>query len=177
MQILITEEELAEKIVDAYKAITNEDKDPIEVVCSTHKETIYHDENWGPFSSLTLLTPQIEKDYKKVDFDTENMEWHVGEGYAGGITGFRTLSNGRAILGITSGGDWECPVYHIIYWDGTQLRGYVPTDGNPWNTQTNMAYGNDEMNDETNCQQRFGCSVEDVNIDQSKVDVDILKNI
>ena len=39
-------------------------------------------------------------------------------------------------------------MFFIIYWDGKKLRAYVPTDGNPWNTDTKEAYGNDEEKDE-----------------------------
>jgi hypothetical protein len=50
--------------------------------------------------------------------------------------------------GIWAGGDWECPVAFIIYWDGSKLRAYVPTDGNSWNTDTKRAYGNEEKDGE-----------------------------
>jgi hypothetical protein len=35
----------------------------------------------------------------------------------------------------------------MIYWDGKKLRGYIPTKGNPWNTDTKMAYGNSYKDD------------------------------
>ena len=88
------------------------------------------------------LTPQIEKDLKKCHFDCENVE--IGPGSIGpkGLMGYTTLDNGLSFLGICAGGDWEVPVFFIIYWDGEKLRGYIPIEGNPWNTTTRQAYGN-----------------------------------
>ncbi|MDB5036981.1 MAG: hypothetical protein JWQ35_509 [Bacteriovoracaceae bacterium] len=56
---------------------------------------------------------------------------------------------------MTAGGDWENPVFFIIYWDGKALRGYIPTKGNLWNTDTKQAYGNDEESDAKNLLERF----------------------
>lgn len=46
-------------------------------------------------------------------------------------------------------------MYFIIYWDGEKLRGYIPEDGNPWNTATREAYGNNEEQDTENIKERF----------------------
>lgn len=78
------------------------------------------------------------KDVEKVQVDVENVESH----------GLHTLSNGLAYYAFDSGGDWELPVYMIVYWDGKSLRGYIPKDGNVWNTVTNKAYGNDQEDEE-----------------------------
>jgi len=80
---------------------------------------------------LTCLTPTVEKDLKKVHFDTENIN----------KTGYVTLPNGFSYLGVMAGGDWEQFVFFIIYHDGKKLRGYVPKKGNLWNTDTNRSYG------------------------------------
>jgi len=69
--------------------------------------------------------------------------------------GIRTLPNGMIYAGIMAGGDWECPVFWIIYWDGKRLRGYVPTDGNPYNTDTMEAYGNNPEADGRDLRMRF----------------------
>ena len=91
------------------------------------------------------LTSQVNKDISKVEFDFENYEDTNGSGYNGceTITGFNVAPNGLPFLGISAGGDWEIPVFFIVYWDGKKLRGYIPTDGNMWNTDTKTAYGND----------------------------------
>ena len=136
------------------------------------------------------LTPAVEKDLKKVDFCDENTECKKGEGYSDGRAGFATLSNGLTILGVTAGGDWESPLFYCIYYDGRGLRAYIPTEGNPWNTKTKKAYGNDEgadgdeetagggRSDEDNCQKRFCFSdPSNVNINQKEVDDDIVDRI
>lgn len=112
------------------------------------------------------VTPAIIQDLKKVNFDEENLEWEQGEGYSGtgSITGFHTLPNGLTYMGVVAGGDWEYPLFYIVYWDGTKLRGYIPTDGNHWNTDTHTAYGsegesgveNDETASDENMMKRFG---------------------
>ena len=77
------------------------------------------------------------------------------------ITGPCTLDNGMSIIGVQCGGDWEYPVYFIIYWDGKSLRGYIPTDGNPWNTDDKIAYGNNAESDAKNVEKRFGIKDQD----------------
>jgi len=91
------------------------------------------------------LPKKVEEDIGKVNFDFENWE-AAAPGYCncGDIMGYRVAPNGLPFLGVTAGGDWEYPVFFIIYWDGKKLRGYVPTDGNMWNTDTKEAYGNGE---------------------------------
>lgn len=87
----------------------------------------------------------------KVNFDLENFDW----GEAEGLMGLQTLDNGLTFWGMCAGGDWEQPVFFIVYWDGKKLRGYVPTDGNTWNTTTKQAYGNDEAADIKDVKKRW----------------------
>lgn len=98
---------------------------------------------------LFEVAPKLEKDLAKITFDFEN--------YTMDPEGFRDLKplNGwesiedLAFLGITAGGDWEIPLFFIVYLDhNNTLRGYVPTDGNVFNKTTKEAYGNDEEADE-----------------------------
>jgi hypothetical protein len=91
------------------------------------------------------LPAKVNDDLKKVNFDFENWE-DSPPGYCdcAGIMGFCTAPNGLPFLGVTAGGDWEYPLFFIIYWDGKKLRGYIPTDGNMWNTDSKEAYGNSE---------------------------------
>lgn len=98
--------------------------------------------------SIVCMTPRVEKDLSKVQFDTENFECEVGETWGTNtIDGFRTLENGMTYLGCSAGGDWEHPVFFIIYWDGKELRGYIPADGNTWNKQYKTAYGSEQESD------------------------------
>jgi hypothetical protein len=88
------------------------------------------------------LTPQVKKDLSKCDFDLENVGESQTDFGPNGLMGYHTLSNGLTYKGMCAGGDWEFPVFFIIYWDGKKLRGYIPKKGNPWNTDTGMPYGN-----------------------------------
>jgi hypothetical protein len=103
------------------------------------------------------LTPTVDKDLSKVSFDAENIT-DVEGAYKFGpeeLIGFQTLPNGMSFLGMAAGGDWEIPVFFIIYWDGKKFRGYIPEKGNLWNTITKKAYGNDDEVDLKNCCKRW----------------------
>ena len=50
-----------------------------------------------------------------------------------------------AILLCWGGGDWEYPLFFILYLDNkNHLRGYVPSKGNTFNLKYKSAYGNNE---------------------------------
>jgi len=136
------------------------------------------------------LTPQVSGDLSVVQFDTENVEWHKKDAYGdfGEVAGFNTTPGGLTYLGVTAGGDWESPLLFILYWDGIQLRGYVPTDGNTWNTDTKTAYGSAQevMDDEDkaedaenkNAKKRFGVDdYRNAEPDAKKILADIDANI
>jgi len=99
--------------------------------------------------STHVMLEKLGKDLK-VSFDFENFEMGGKE-----LMGYTTLSNGFTFCGMSAGGDWEYPVFFVVYWDGKKLRGYVPTEGNPWNTDTKTAYGNDEDADGYNAHKRW----------------------
>lgn len=109
------------------------------------------------YHSLRSLTSTVENDLSKVAFDTENITG-IDDSHTFGpdeLIGFHVLPNGMPYLGVAAGGDWEIPVFFIIYWDGKKLRGYIPEKGNLWNTTTKAAYGNDETADLKNCCKRW----------------------
>lgn len=95
------------------------------------------------------------KDLEKITFDFENIEssktgsaiTSVGPD-AIAFAGINTLPNGLTYCGMIAGGDWETPVYFIIYHDGKDFRGYVPEVGNTFNPKTRSAYGNEEFDDD-----------------------------
>lgn len=93
----------------------------------------------------------------KVDFDCENFATDPSAFGPKSLIGLHTLPNGLTFHGFAAGGDWQHPVFFLVYWDGKKLRGYVPTNGNPWNTDTNRAYGNsrDEEKDFQNARRRW----------------------
>jgi len=98
---------------------------------------------------------------KKCKFDTENVQANNEWDDLPNVYGFHTLGNRFTFVGVGAGGDWEVPITFIVYWDGKKLRGYIPTEGNPWNTDTKEAYGNNEELDEKNFIKRFVTSKED----------------
>ena len=119
------------------------------------------------------LPEAVMDDLKKVQFDWENYEYGNGQGYNGceNITGFNTTPGGLPFLGVTAGGDWEVPVFLIVYYDGKKLRGYIPTDGNTWNTKAKAAYGNNyegriSLSDGANLKQRYPELFEDRGADE-----------
>jgi hypothetical protein len=121
-----------------------------------------------------LNIPTVEKDLK-VNFDRENFECCTPYEWDK-IVGFHTLENDLTFLGFYAGGDWQQPVFGIVYWDGDNLRSYIPTDGNPWNTKTKAAYGEYDSDDE-NAMERFGKPAEQTVFNQEKILKDIVKKI
>lgn len=114
----------------------------------------------------------------KVLFDLENVKDSVD---FTPIAGFHTEKNGLTYYGVCVGGDWEFPVFVCIYWDGKKLRAYIPTEGNPWNTSTKTAYGNDEDKDALNMKKRWPlkfsddcCDIDDLEYDCDLIVQDIL---
>jgi hypothetical protein len=108
------------------------------------------------FSCIKYLTPSVEKDLSKIMFDTENVYWEYIDNYTDRMVDFQTTKSGLNFLGVVAGGDWEVPIFFIIYWDGEKLRGYIPEDGNTFNTVTKKAYGNDQEADSENMKKVWG---------------------
>jgi len=83
-----------------------------------------------------------------VKFDFENFEYYPDTSDAfkdlpiNSIMGFSKVDDFQ-YWGCYAGGDWEYPVYFILYWDGDKVCSYVPmSSGNRFNRKTNKAYGN-----------------------------------
>ena len=93
---------------------------------------------------MSGFTPKIMEDLSKIKFDFENCEYESGDPTIESLMGVRTLDNGLTFFGMYAGGDWEFPVYFIIYWDGKQFRGYLPEKGNVFNEKYRCAYGSEE---------------------------------
>lgn len=81
----------------------------------------------------------IFKDLNKIKHDWENCD------YIGDI---RTTKSGIPYILGDFGGDWEEPILFMVYWDGTEFRGYIPEHGNCYNRDLNQAFGNNEEADE-----------------------------
>lgn len=70
------------------------------------------------------------------EYDDDEFE-DIGES----LLGFHTLQNGLTFFGYMAGGDWESPVFMIIYYDGKKLRGYTPSYGNAVHLDCKCAFG------------------------------------
>ena len=74
---------------------------------------------------------KIDKDLSKIQFDWENYE----------VLELKTSFPGCHYQLMYAGGDWEYPVYFMIYWDGKNLRAYIPEEGNTYDKEYKTAYG------------------------------------
>ena len=118
-----------------------------------HDELHSIDEDFNEYH-YKHLTKQVSEDLEKVEFDAENVttnaddSWGIWKRKNEALLGYQTLDNGMTFFGIASGGDWETPIFYIIYFDGKKLRGYIPTEGNTWNTFNHKAFGNQERDED-----------------------------
>jgi hypothetical protein len=118
------------------------------------------------------LSDQILKDLSKVNFDFENYTSFRDneEGFSTYPVGYWELNPGFHVFFVNAGGDWEYPICFIFYWDGKQIRAYIPEDGNAWNKKEKCAYGsesNEDADDENH----------DDEVNEEKIIVDILSRI
>ena len=99
------------------------------------EEEIYQDDSLETFvESLSycifsnLERPNIEFDLE--NFDCSNDWSHVRTGW----------DEEHHWLAFMAGGDWEIPVFGILYSDGYRLRCYIPENGNCYNRSTMTAW-------------------------------------
>jgi len=71
------------------------------------------------------------KDITKIQFDFENIQ----------VIEISTFNSGLSYVLCCAGGDWEAPVYFYLYYDGKDIRGYTPTNGNTFHKKYKTAYG------------------------------------
>jgi hypothetical protein len=92
---------------------------------------------------------KIEKDLLKVQFDFENSYYKTEDTEQWGFDIGPTQIDELSYIACVAGGDWEYPIYFIIYLDqdNKTLRAYIPSEGNPYNKTTKKAFGNDEEAD------------------------------
>ena len=90
------------------------------------------------------MTPAMEKDLEKVNFDWENYTSYDEEKHKDSYPiGYKELKPGFHIYLSYAGGDWELPVCYIFYNSENGLRAYIPKDGNVWNKKEKCAYGSE----------------------------------
>lgn len=118
------------------------------------------------------LAADVEKDWSKIDFSTENLD----------VEAEKSTKDGVPYLLISAGGDWETPLSCILYFDGRKLRGYVPKDGNSYNHAKKAAFGNND-DDNDACIRQFGSGdgtdeeYQEIEPDDALVEKDIEKRI
>ena len=85
-----------------------------------------------------------EERHTYADVDHENWEtktwWDCPE--AAQYLDVQTI-DGITFCGVITGGDWEWPLYEILYWDGERIRPYVPIRGNLINPYSLCAFGSE----------------------------------
>lgn len=92
----------------------------------------------------------IENGINEIEFDFENHDFGIQHDDAYNFTelmGFQMLDS-MPFIGMYAGGDWEHPVFFIVYYDGENFRGYIPKMGNTYNPVTKAAFGNNDQEDE-----------------------------
>jgi len=93
--------------------------------------------------------PQVRMDWTVVEFSPENVS----------VIGEKVTTGGVPYVMILAGGDWETPVACVMYFDGQELRGYVPKDGNSYNRMTKSAFGNFK-DDHAACERQYRVTLE-----------------
>lgn len=92
-------------------------------------------------TSIHPLTKQINKDVNVISVDSENFE-----AYADG--GPDKTPEGVEYVIMRMGGDWEIPVYYIVYFDENEyLRCFLSYKGNKFNFDDMCAFGEDDAAD------------------------------
>lgn len=87
-------------------------------------------------------------DMKTIQVDSENitctMDNTFGDDVVGTpMLGLQTINNDYTFFGFEIGGDWEYPLFAIIYYDGEKIRAYIPNCGNVVNLDFNCALGSE----------------------------------
>jgi hypothetical protein len=101
-----------------------------------------------PLVNYKKVSDQLRSDLSRIRFNTENTEHSGHYRFFPDFLGVKALDNGTPYLAMSSGGDWEFPLCYVVYWDGEQLRGHIPKEGNIYNKTHNAAFGNQDEDEE-----------------------------
>ena len=77
---------------------------------------------------------KAKKDLEKIYFDIEEILYD----------GIKVSATGIPFFWIMAYGECNCPVAFMLYFDGKDFRGYIPTYGNSFNPKTKTAFGCEE---------------------------------
>lgn len=143
----ITADDLKQIMIRQYNASVS-----VKQCNAVFNENNYSDHNQAVTDLMAVLTcdePKVSIDRSNIDFDIENLDASTPAvyTYAGDqgtdLCGFHTLPSGLTFCGAIAGGDWEYPLFYIMYYDGTDLRAYIPIKGNVVNCDTLSAFGSE----------------------------------
>ncbi len=131
-----------------------------------------HPMNTCQYGFLDQNHPQTIVDLDEVLFDKENFEiLNVPKPHKGfskndinQLLGYQSLPNGLSFIGGFGGGDWEHPVFFIIYFDGNKLRAYIPKHGNTFNPVINVAFGSESEYSPNNSDNQSKFTEDDVKL-------------
>ena len=110
-------------------------------------------DKYRPLTIQEFQSQDHKKEFSKVvsskevvDHDIENIEKKKSFGNVIGtdLAGYHFIGD-FCFLGISCGGDWEIPIFLIVYIDENDaLRSYIPIAGNCFNIDAMSAFGNEE---------------------------------
>lgn len=137
--VKISKEELLKKLYNLYKKSEEYyDEDITEA---------NFDETYHLNTEIFIENKIIEKDLSKISFGYDNFiasREDISDKKA--LVGFNTLENGLTFFGVVDAGDDEFSIFYIIYFDGKNLRGYIPSYGNLINLDFKTAFGGEYYN-------------------------------
>ena len=115
-------------------------KEQYEVIAGINKYDIVDDHAYDTLElrDCVDLQKMVQKQIKDLSFENINTITNDGSFYQE-LLGPQSISDFN-YLGCSAGGDWQYPVYFIIYQNKDSLRVYIPKDGNVFDTKTNMTY-------------------------------------
>lgn len=136
----ISEEDFIKKVCEATK--THLDESDYEDYLEDVKD------GYNPFySAIGMLINRSDRigDDKDIEVDHENYDFEPYSHMSEESREFLDLHtiDGLTFCGIITGGDWEHPVFMILYWDGEDIRAYIPRRGNLVNLDTMTAFGSE----------------------------------
>lgn len=134
----ISQKELIKRILEEYKKYFDEEEE-------------YEVDSLNDIPQLKNIIPAIKKDLSVIEFDEENFNIDPNnlfgnydkEHLVDNLVGIHTLENGFTFLGCQAGGDWECEIFYVVYWDGKKIRAYFPPYGNTHNSDFMTAFGSE----------------------------------
>lgn len=114
----------------------------------------WKDEYMSEFTAHDILRKilheydSVKIDMKSIQVDSENLTCDMNDTFGDDIVGtpmlgLQTINNEYTFFGFELGGDWEYPVFAILYYDGELIRAYIPSCGNVVNLDFNCALGSE----------------------------------